>query len=70
MTDYLYAKPNFLGGMTHVLDLGATLIIYNDSPSPREADQRAMKSDWIAVGKDIMEAKKKFIRHHGSQKEK
>ena len=34
------------------LDLGGTMVVYNDSPTPEEADNRALDSDWRAVGHD------------------
>ena len=55
-TDYLFACPGFLGGMASVLDLGATLVLYNDSPTTEEADAQAIKSDWEVVGNDIRAA--------------
>jgi hypothetical protein len=53
MTDYLFAKPSFLGGMASVLDLGSTLTEYNVSPTPEQADAIAIYNDWKAVGNDI-----------------
>lgn len=52
-TGYLYATPSFLGGMAKTLDLGGTLVIYNESKTPDEADTKAMWNDWKAVGKDL-----------------
>jgi hypothetical protein len=62
MTDYLFAKPNFIGGMARLLDLGSTLNVYNDSPSEEIADMKALKSDWMAVGNDMRFAIKKSRR--------
>ncbi|MBU1626687.1 hypothetical protein KKB18_04890 [bacterium] len=53
MTDYLFAKPSFLGGMASVLDLGSTLTVYNNSPTPEIADNIAIYNDCKAVGNDI-----------------
>ncbi|HOC93882.1 MAG TPA: hypothetical protein PKH33_16160 [bacterium] len=64
-TDYLYAKPSFLGGMARVLDLGGTLKEYNSSSSSEEADARAISSDWKMVGKDIKAA---MLRHDEEEK--
>ncbi len=55
-TDYLFARPSFVGGMASVFDLGATLQVYNDSPSTDIADARAIMSDWIVTGNDIRSA--------------
>lgn len=64
MTDYLYAHPSFIGGMASCLDLGDTLTIYNESRTGEEADARAIKSDWLAVGQDIKSAIGKFKAAH------
>jgi hypothetical protein len=53
MTDYLFTHPSFIGGMARGLDLGDTLTEFNRSISTEEADMIAIKSDWMAVGKDI-----------------
>jgi len=55
-TDYLYARPSFIGGMAHCLDLGATLIEYNRFQSPEEADLCSIRSDWKAVASDLRTA--------------
>ncbi|MBU1289978.1 hypothetical protein KKG85_01930 [Patescibacteria group bacterium] len=52
-TFYLFARPSFIGGVAHVLDLGANLQIYNKSKTADEADYIALLNDWIAVGDDI-----------------
>ncbi len=49
----LFAEPSFLEGMSRMLDLGATLQDYNISETEQEADIRALKSDWCAVGEDL-----------------
>ncbi len=55
-SDYLFARPSFLEGMARALDIGNTLQEYNSSPSPEEADVRAIGSDWESVGGAIQEA--------------
>jgi len=67
MTDYLFARPDFLSGMARALDLGATLVLFNDSPTEQMADRLAMQSDWSAVGEDIREAIKRFEAEHVKQ---
>ncbi|MBU0668043.1 hypothetical protein KJ951_01110 [Patescibacteria group bacterium] len=52
-TSYLYANPSFIGGMAKVLDMGGTLVVYNESSTPVVADIKAMSNDWKAVGKDL-----------------
>ncbi len=52
-TDFLFAQPSFVGGMASVLDLGTTLVVYNESKTPKEADYRAIKCDWEVTGNDL-----------------
>ena len=52
-SDFLFATPSMLGGISKMLDFGATSNIYNGSNTAAEADYRAIKSDWTAVGDDI-----------------
>lgn len=49
----LFAEPSFFEGMSRVLDLGATLQDYNISETEQEADIKALKNDWSAVGEDL-----------------
>ena len=56
MTDYLFASPSFLSGMARTLDLGGAFDTYNESPSPGVADARALFSDFLAVGRDLVNA--------------
>jgi len=44
-----------------MLDLGGTMVVYNDSPTPEEADNRALDSDWRAVGHDIESAMALYV---------
>jgi hypothetical protein len=53
MTFRLFAEPSFLEGVARLVDLGATLNVYNESGTPAEADQQALLSDWMTVGEDI-----------------
>ncbi|MCL4543769.1 MAG: hypothetical protein M1118_04080 [Chloroflexi bacterium] len=55
-SDVLYARPSFLGGMASVLDLGGTLVSYNDSATAEEADRRALYADWCQIGEDLRQA--------------
>ena len=54
MTDFLFANPSTLSGAGRVIDLMGTFDRYNRSASPQEADARALFSDWLAVGRDLM----------------
>lgn len=56
MTHFLYAKPSFIGGAAYIMDLGNTLLVFNESVSPEQADYFAIKSDWIAIGDDLRNA--------------
>lgn len=53
MTDYLFARPSLLYSVASLMDLGAQLHAYNESPTPAVADARALRSDWISVGEDL-----------------
>jgi hypothetical protein len=55
-TNFLYARPSFIGGVSRVVDLGSTLNEYNSTFIPAIADYYAMKSDWMMVGSDIQTA--------------
>lgn len=57
-TDFLYARPSFAEGVARLLDFGNTLSEYNQSRSGVEADYRAMRADWEAIGEDMKEAVK------------
>ncbi len=56
MNDYfglLYARPSFIEGMGRAIDLGATLVEYNTSLTPEQADLIALRSDIQAVRADL-----------------
>ncbi|MDP2983245.1 MAG: hypothetical protein Q8O92_07945 [Candidatus Latescibacter sp.] len=53
MTDFLFSMPSFIGGMASVLDLGSTLTVYNESPTPEMADAIAIYNDWKTIGNDM-----------------
>lgn len=53
VTNFLFADPSFTGGMATVLDMGGTLVEFNQSPNPEFADYRAIASDWAAVGESL-----------------
>jgi hypothetical protein len=50
---YLTAQPSFLEGMARLFDFAGTLSVYNESRSPDEADIRALRADWQALGDDM-----------------
>lgn len=53
MTDFLFAMPSFMGGMASALDIGATLVVYNESPTPELADAIAIRNDWKTIMNDM-----------------
>ena len=55
-TYFLFARPSFWGGTAALMDFGNTLFVYNESPTPRQADYFAIKSDWVAVGNHLRHA--------------
>lgn len=55
-TDFLFSQPSFLSGLASVLDIGGTFTEYNISQTPVEADSRAIKADWQAIGQDLCAA--------------
>ncbi len=62
----LFAGLGFFEGMGRILDLRGTMVVANESPSPREADARALLSDWQTVGQDIETA----IERYAQEREK
>ena len=57
---FLFARPSFASGVSRIMDLGATMQIYNNSKTENEADLKALKKDWEAVGEDILSAVKEY----------
>ncbi len=60
VSDYLYARPSFISGVSRLFDFGNTLNIYNVSRTPQMTDSHAIWSDWYATGNDIRHA----VRHY------
>ncbi len=52
----LLQKNSFLIGLGSVLNISGAYFDYNYSNSAREADSRALQSDWRNVGKDIRDS--------------
>ncbi len=55
-SDFLFAAPDFIGGLSRVLDIGSSQSVYNDSLDAELADARAMARDWRATGADVRKA--------------
>jgi hypothetical protein len=47
--DYLFPETTFVEGLGSAIDLFGALARYNSSRGEREADLRALRSDWGAV---------------------
>ena len=62
----LYARPSFLTGFISIFDWTGILNIYNESPTPEQADINAARNDWNSVGKDIRSAMKK-LQENGNE---
>lgn len=56
MTDFLFNMPSVISGVASLLDIGGTLVQYNDSRTPDEADIMALRSDFLAIGNDMRSA--------------
>ncbi len=59
-SDFLFATPSFVSGAARLLDLYCLFDSYNSSSTEREADYRAILSDWRVVGQDILSAMREF----------
>ena len=54
MTNKGLKLSSFLDGLGRLFDFGGTLANYNHSKSNDEADYRALRSDWEAIGNDML----------------
>jgi hypothetical protein len=61
-TSFLFASPSFIQGIASAMDIGGTLVMYNESETTIEADTRAIANDWAMVGKDIRAAAENFTK--------
>lgn len=53
-TDFLTPESSVLNGIGSIINLlGCEGFRYNVSPTPADADARALKSDWMIVGQDM-----------------
>jgi len=52
-TDFLVSRGGFLIGMGSCLNLSGEYFEYNLSVSDKEADARALRSDWEQTGNDL-----------------
>ncbi len=61
-SDFLFNTPSFLIGAGSVLNLAGNYFPFNYGKSSKEADAKAIESDWGVVGQDI---KKAYVKIHG-----
>lgn len=59
-TDFLLPKNNFIIGLGSVLNIRGSYFEYNYSKSEKEADLKALYSDWKNIGDDFKEAENNF----------
>ena len=52
-TDFLFSSPSFWNGVGSVFNIRGNYYLFNYSPSGKEADLRALESDWGMVKQDF-----------------
>jgi hypothetical protein len=65
-TTRLFARPSFIDGVARLFDLGDTLTEYNQSLSPQQADEIALRADREAVAEDFRVAFGRAVRQRGT----
>ncbi len=55
-SDFLFATPSFVMGAGSVLNIAGNYFSFNYSSSYRQADTKAISSDWGVIGGDIEKA--------------
>jgi hypothetical protein len=63
-TSYLYSNPSVWDGVATLWDLFGRFYDYDYSRTGREADTRALYSDYYAIGHDFWEAVRLFEDEH------
>ena len=66
-TTRLFARPSFFDGVARLLDFGDTMTEYNQSLSPQQADELAMRADCEAVAADFRAVFGRVVRERGIQ---
>lgn len=61
---FSFPKNNFFLGLGSVLNIAGAYFNYNYSKSEKEADYKAMYSDWKNIGDDFKVSKEKFERNN------
>ena len=64
-TTRLFARPSFVDGVARLFDFGDTLTEYNQSLSPKQADEIALRADLEAVAQDSRAAYGQVVRQRG-----
>lgn len=59
-TTFLFKVPNFLSGMSSVLDIAGVNFKFNTSKTVEDADFMALTSDWLIIGKDLQGAMNEY----------
>jgi hypothetical protein len=55
-SDLLYPQPGFVEGAARIMDFTNSLTRYNESRTPEEADEIAVRADAAAVAEDMHKA--------------
>ena len=55
-TGFLYGKRNAIIGAGSIFNIAGNYFEYNYSKNGREADNKAIESDWMIIGNDLKEA--------------
>jgi hypothetical protein len=56
----LFAEPSFMEGMARIVDIGATMQLYNTSENQDSTDAEALINDWRAIGCDLRNSMKTY----------
>lgn len=56
----LFVRPSFKRGVVRVVAPFGRLVSFNYSSSENLADARALRSDWRAVGRDLLSSSKEY----------
>ncbi len=54
LSTFLFTEPSIVEGVSRLMDIGATMQDYNSSKTENEADFKALRNDWKAVGEDLV----------------
>jgi hypothetical protein len=62
-SDFLFTTPSFLIGAGSVLNIAGNYFSFNYSSSDRQADTKAISSDWGVIGSDIEKASDAILQN-------